>query len=268
MRYMKLLDKWFGFVFRKVTSLFNRLFSCQIGMTLFQVCGMRSLREDGIFSNIPRNSLKIWFSFLHPSPRVQVFPSLFFLRKHTPPGFASSTCRFWWAPCCRSSTLLPAVFSSSPPSWSAQDASPWGIGNGTGVLCVFLGYPKQNQNETSIDLNSSNVTRWVFLRVPLQSNPPKICCSSGGRLLSPMTRWLISLSIHSSRETEKWFQQCFNPSASVRRHQFVPSKDLHHAPPAGPKAQRRFQRSADSQSIRFPFPKEKDVTVYLAQILV
>lgn len=67
-----------------------------------------------------------------------------------PTGFASSTCRFWWAPCCRSSTLLPAVFLSSPPSWSAQDASPWGIGKGNGVLCVFLG--TQNRTKTKLRL--------------------------------------------------------------------------------------------------------------------
>lgn len=138
--------------------------------------------------------------------------TVFFFRKHTPPGFASSTCRFWWAPCCRSSTLLPAVFSSSPPSWSVQDASPWHHLKATVPACfVFFWVPKTEPKKASIDLNSSNVVRWVVLRVPLQSNPPKICCSSGSWLLSPMTRWLISLYIHFQSWNRKMVSTVFQP---------------------------------------------------------
>ena len=163
MRYMKLLDKWFGFVFRKMwLPCLTGCSHVKLVWHCFKYVGRGlSMRMESFQTSLIFFLYVIWFSFLHPSPRVQVFPSLSFFRKHTPPGFASSTCRFWWAPCCRSSTLLPAVFSSSPPSWSAQDASPWHHLKATVPACFvfFLGTQNRTKKKTSIDLNSSNVAR-------------------------------------------------------------------------------------------------------------
>ena len=110
------------------------------------------LHEDSSFPTSP--GILIWFSFFSPflfTPKKCWLEFKFF---HHPTGFASSTCPFWWAPCCRSSTLLPPAFFSSPPSWSEQDASPcttWRLFSPEfrdrqwyrPALVVFW-YPKQN----------------------------------------------------------------------------------------------------------------------------
>lgn len=206
----------------------------------------------------------IWFSFLHPSPRVQVFPSLSFFRKHTPPGFASSTCRFWWAPCCRSSTLLPAVFSSSPPSWSAQDASPWHHLKATVPACFvfFLGTQNRTKKKLRLTLTVLMLPGKFFWGCSQKQSPKnllflwKLASFSYDKVVDwsiypfPVVKPKNGFNNVSTRPPRCAGTNLCRPKSCITLH----------LPAQGPT---RFQRSADSPSIRFPFPQKKDVTVYL-----
>ena len=114
--------------------------------TVSSICGMRSLREDGIFSNISNFFLYIIsFSFLHPSPRVQVFPSH---PQASPPvlvGFGEHRV-------VGHQRCFQLFFSHLLQAEVCKDASPWGIGNGNGVLCVFLGTQNRTQKKLRLTL--------------------------------------------------------------------------------------------------------------------